>query len=109
MTHLERLQESLADYRRDQQLANSLRDLKLTPAWKALIEDAYQKELANQLVSGLVSATPEQKEEIHSALMGISGLNRFFQIITNKGEVAMDSIRDTENAINELLGEERHA
>ena len=98
------LQGALTTYREDKALAKHLQTLKLTPAWKAVIEEGFVTGLANKLDSELSTCDMETKQKHLSVLTGISALTQYLNDVTTKGEFATQNINETENALTELRG-----
>ena len=105
MSELTKLQGNLATYKADKALANKLRDMKLTPNWKAVIDEGFFTDLVTDIVTKLASANTAEKEQYLATLTGISAVKQYLTTLTTNGELADIRIKDTEAAIFELLGE----
>lgn len=105
MSDLTALQGNLAEYREDKALANRLREMKLTPNWKSVMEEGFFTNLVADIVTKLASANAVEKEQHLATLTGISAVEQYLTTLTTNGELAEIRIEDTEAAITELLGE----
>ena len=104
MSETTALQGALTTYREDKALAKHLQSLKLTPAWKAVIEEGFVTGLANKLISELATCDLDTKQKHLSVLTGISALTQYLNDVTTKGEFAAQGIRETEDALTDLRG-----
>jgi len=105
MSSLTAIQDDVLRYKEDEKLSHVLRDIQLTPGWKAIIEEGFIKDLSARIISSLAGADAEEKQQHLAALTGISVLGEYLEAITRKGALASINIRDAEDAISILLQE----
>lgn len=105
MSDIQALQNSLIEYKDDVSLAKILKDLSLTPSWKRLITEGFLQKEPAKIISKLATASEEDKKIYLASLVGISVFQNYLDTITTQGELAKNSIVDTEASLLKLRGE----
>lgn len=99
------LNNDLLRYKAERELGKALRDIKLTPSWKKLIELGFLNDFAKASIDKLATCNKEDKEQVLAELTSISIFEKYLNEITTKGEEAVDNIRTTEEALTQLRGQ----
>ena len=107
MSDLTALQADLEKYKNELKLSYSLRDIKLTPAWKEIIDKGFVEGLTNELMMELAYIDEEKRQQCLNVLTGISAFKQYIEEVQEKGASAPERIAITEEAIIQLLGEEQ--
>jgi len=90
-------------------VGEALARLENNPDFKLVIGDGYFKENAIRLVHLKCHpqmGTPEKQADIIRAIDGIGELNRYFDVINHQANLALQSIDDGNQALQEMHEEE---
>ena len=98
------LQKAQKLYQQDIVTAEKLKALQVTPNWKLIIEDGFLRDNVDNIVGSLATIDEASKQRYLSILTGIAAFKEYLLQLTNRGDEAVSNLKDTEEALNQLLG-----
>jgi len=96
------LTNSIEELRKIKELAKQLETIKLTPAWKAVMDQSVMVDLVVDTTMELAGASQAQKEHNLAILTGISVIKAHLDLIPLQAETADIQIKEAEEAITAL-------
>lgn len=103
---LEQLEISIEEAKEKIALRDSLTELHNNKHFKALILDGYIKEEASRICLCMADAefvSPEKQESLHRMAFGIGSLFQYFRKIHLMGDMAEQSLKESEETRIELM------